>query len=210
MTDLKKNELDFHKDTNKSYNNSEIINITKQENELHQINNFNNEILGKNNNYSSSASEIEFKISDKLYGNNYIKYYSKISSSKNCFNSQIKKMGNYYVYFFFNEQPLIVIGNKKNSLVIIYELILQLSFIILIIAIKNIPLYMKYILILIYLNCFFCHMYIYLTNPGIPSIEHYSKIFLKSEKYMKMSEHQKKNYFVLVIFFIKHLLQNYS
>ena len=198
MAELKNIELDFHKDTNKSYNNSELINISNKENDINPINNSTNEILNKIDNYSSS-SEIEFKISDKLYGNNYIKYYSKISSSKKCCNSAIKKMGNYYVYFFFNEQPLIVIGDKKKSFVIIYELILQLSFIILMITIKSIPLYLKYILSLIYLNCFFCHMFIYLTNPGIPSIEHYTKIFLKSEKYMKMSEQQKKNYYLCEI-----------
>ena len=59
--------------------------------------------------------------------------------------------------------------------------------------------YMKYMLISFYLNCFITHMFIYLINPGIPDKKYYSKTFLKSEKYVKMKEEEKKNYYLCEI-----------
>lgn len=178
----------------KTIQNSEIIHISNKENYLNQINNLNNETFNQINFTSSSYNENRTK--DTLYGNNYLNYYlnNNYSSSKNCCNSKIKKMGNLPVYFFVNEQPLIVLGCKNKSLIIIYEIILQLSFIILMTTIsKVIPSLMNILLSFLYINCFFCHAFIYLINPGIPNIEHYSKIFLKSEQYMKMGEQQKRN-----------------
>ena len=182
-------EVNFE-EPNKRNENSEIIQISNKDNYLNKINNLNNETFNQIN---------ENRIKDTLYGNNYLNYHlnNNYSSSKNCCNSKIKKMGNLPVYFFFNEQPLIVLGSKDKCLIIIYEIILQLSFIILLATIsKTIPSLMNISLIILYINCFFCHVFIYLINPGIPSIDHYSKIFLKSEQYMKMEERQKRNCYV--------------
>ena len=197
MKDFNNIELD----NNKKLHNSELIQISNKENGLNQINNLHNETLNQINltTLNENENENEIRVRDVLYGNNYLNYYlnNNYSSSKNCFNSKIKKMGNLNVYFFVNNQPLIVLGNKDRYLVIIYEIILQVSFILLAATIINsIIFYMKYILILLYLNCFLCHVYIFLVNPGIPSIDHYSKIFLKSENFLKMNEQQKRNYYL--------------
>ena len=202
MNELQNIKLQSNENQNQSYNiSNKGIDSTK-------IKNLNNETFNEIN--FSTTNDSVFKFSDTLYGNNYLKYYlnDKYSSSKMCFSSKIKKMGNYYVYLFCGEQPLIAIGNKKKSLVIIYEIILQISFLLLMFTIINsIPIYMKYILISLYLNCFLCHMYIFLINPGIPNIDHYSKIFLKSQNYMKMGEEQKKNYYLCEIC---NIVINYS
>ena len=190
------NELQ-HIKLQSSENQNQSNNISNKGIDSTQMNNLNNETLNEINYFTSN--DIVYKINDTLYGNNYLNYNlnDKNSSSKNCFNSKIKKMGDYHVYLFYGEEPLIVIGNNDKSLVIIYEIILQISFLLLMLTIiNNIPIYMKYILISLYLNCSLCHIYIYITNPGIPSIDHYSKTFLKSQDYIKMGEEQKKNYYL--------------
>ena len=179
----------------KSLRNSELIQISNKLNELNKINNVNNETFNQIN--LSQTNENEFRVSDTLYGNNYLNYYLNNTNSRKCFNSKVKKMGNLNVYFFVNEQPLIVLGNKDKHLVIIYEVILQLSFILLMNIIRNsLPLFLTLSLGLLYLNCFLCHIYIFLINPGIPSIDHYSRFFYKSENFMKMGEEQKKSYYL--------------
>ena len=201
------NELQ-HIKLQSSENQNQSNNISNKGIDSTQMNNLNNETLNEINYFTSN--DIVYKINDTLYGNNYLNYNlnDKNSSSKNCFNSKIKKMGDYHVYLFYGEEPLIVIGNNDKSLVIIYEIILQISFLLLMLTIiNNIPIYMKYILISLYLNCFLCHMYIFLINPGIPNIDHYSKIFLKSQNYMKMGEEQKKNYYLCEIC---NIVINYS
>ena len=160
------------------------------------INNYsqqiNNNLTKKNALFSSTQ---EFSSGDTLYGNNYLKYYlnNKLLSSHQ--HIKPKKMGNLYVFLFINDQPIFAIGNFSLSLVIIYELLLQISFIIIMKTIINklFP-YMKYMLVSFYLNCFFSHMFLYLINPGIPNIKYYSKIFLKSENYMKLNEEEKKGF----------------
>ena len=191
MNNVQNIELKINEETKKTYQNSELLNIS---------NNIHNETLNEINsslpNENEIGNEIQFKVNETLYGNDYLNYClnNKFSTSNNCLNTKIKKMGNLNVYFFVNEQPLIVIGNKNINLVIIYELILQLSFYILKYLIGNsIPIFMKYLLIINYLICFLCHIYIYLVNPGIPNIDHYPKIFLKSENFMKMGKNAKKN-----------------
>ena len=201
-------ELKEQNDPKKSFQNSELFPISNKIKDLNQINNLHNETFNQIN--VSTSNEIDFKPNDKLFGNNYLNYYlnNKSSSSKNCFNSKIKKMGNLFVYFFINEQPLIVLGENSKILIFVYECILHISFIFFFtILIKTIPLYMKLLLIIIYIICFLCHIYIYLFNPGIPSIDHYSKFFLKSEKYMKMGEEKKREYYLCDIC---NIIYNYS
>ena len=201
MKELKNIDLTNNNITKESLHNSELIQISNKENDLNQMNNLNNETFNQINlsKINENDNENEIKVRDVLYGNNYLNYYlnNKYSSSKKCFNSKIKKMGNLHVYFFINDQPLIVLGNKNISLVIAYEIILQISFIILVATIINsIFFFLKYILIILYLNCFLCHIYIFLANPGIPSIDHYSKIVLKSANFSKMNEEQKKYFYI--------------
>ena len=200
MKELQFPEIKGKEDNQKQFQNSELLAISNKVNDLNKINNLNNEAMNQMN--LTTSSEIDNKIGDKLYGNNYINYYLDNNSSllKCFFNSKIKKMGNLKVFCFINNNPLIVLGDKKESFIIIYEAILHISFIILYATIiKSIPFYMKWILIIIYINCFLCHMYLYLFNPGIPSINHFLKNFLKSEKYMKMTEEKKKLYYTCEI-----------
>ena len=193
MKDAQEIELKNYENIN---NIKDLSNTNKTINYTRQINNTNN----KTNILFSSTQD--FSSCDTLFGNNYIKYYlnNKFLSSKTCTHSRPKKMGNYYVYFFINEQPLFAIGNNKLSLVIIYEFLLQFSFIFLAKTIINeIFPYMKYMLISFYLNCFISHMFIYLINPGIPDIKYYSKTFIKSENYIKMKDEEKKYYYLCEI-----------
>ena len=205
MKNVQNIESKINEDLKKNYQHSELLKISNKENDLNQSNIHNetlNKIILSMPNENEIENEKEFKLRNSLYGNNYFNYYvnNKFSLSKNCLHSKVNKMGNLNVFFFVNEQPLIAIGNKNTNLIIIYELILQISFHLLIYFIgKSIPIYMKYLLILNYLICFFCHIYIFLVNPGIPSIDHYRKIFLKSENYMKMGESEKKHYYLCEI-----------
>ena len=180
-----------NKENNPSLNSeSDKINYSKQ------INNTNN-ISTKTSILFSSTQD--FSSGDTLYGNNYIKYYfnNKLLSSNELFHLKPKKMGNLYVSFFINDQPIFAIGKNKLSLVIIYELTLHLSFIILMITImKSLFLYMKIMHLSFYFICFISHMFIFLINPGIPDIQYYSKTFLKSEKYVKMTHEERKNYYL--------------
>jgi len=185
--------------------NDDLKNIKNlnNENKNLNINNINREVNNRINTLSKTSilsfNAQDFSSGDTLFGNNYIKYYlnNKMLSSNTCLHSRPKKMGNLYVFFFINNQPIFSIGNNKLSLVMIYELILQLSFIIMMkTLIKEVLPYMKYMLLCFYLNCFIGHMYIYLINPGIPRIEYYAKTFLKSENYKRMNEEEKKHYYL--------------
>ena len=106
-------------------------------------------------------------------------------------------MGNLYVFLFINNQPLIVIGNKSYLLIIIYHVLIHITFIIFRLFIMNeVDIGMKYSLQLLYIVSVFCHVIIFFINPGIPSIERYSKHFLKSEKYLKLKEEEQKDYYL--------------
>ena len=161
----------------------------------------NDNSLNEKKNYSSkSINTLKYPVNDTdtLYGNSFIKYY--LNSRKNNKNNIQcvfpKKMGNFYTYFFYQYQPIIVLGNKKLSLVIIYESILQISFFCsLFTFIQGIFIYIKYIFIVLYLNCFISHMFIFLLNPGIPSPDHYKKIFANKKEYKALSK-EKKNMFL--------------
>ena len=196
MEELNNQNIDFKdNDNTKAYgHNSELFKISNKFVNSSQSKNLNNETFNQIN--VTTSNETETKIHNTLYKNNYLNYYLNNKNSCSCFNSKIKKMGDLKVYCFFNEQPLIVIGNKKGSLALIYEISLQLSFIIFIALLyKTIPFFMDISLFLIYLNCFLCHIFIFLSNPGIPSIDHYVKIVMKSENYINMNEEEKKNYY---------------
>ena len=172
-------------------NNSDLIIDSNEMNHFKKKNN------KQNKDNIIFASTQDFSSGDTLFGNNYAKYYlnNKFLTSKECFHLRPKKMGNLYVYFFIKNKPILAIGNNKLYLVIIYELTLQISFFLIMKTIINsLFLYMKFMLISFYLNCFICHMFIYLINPGIPDIKYYSKIFFKNENYIKMKEEEKKNY----------------
>lgn len=183
--------IEENKDKNINFNSeSDKINYSNQ------IKNASNTSIKKSILFSSTQ---DFSSGDTLYGNNYIKYYlnNKFLSSNNLFHLRPKKMGNLYVSFFINDQPLFAIGKNKLSLVLIYEVTLHISFIILMITImKNLFLYMEIMFLSFYLICFISHMYIFLINPGIPDIQYYSKTFLKSEKYIKMTQEEKQNYYL--------------
>ena len=182
------------KDSKNSFNNSEILQIYNKENNFNNLNN------RYNDNSGQITSEKEFQTKDCLYGNNYLNYYLKTKFSNKCFNSNIHKMGNLPVYCFINEKPLLVLGVKNKHLIFTYEIFLHLSFLVLYFSIIYLILpFMRYLLITLYLVCFISHIYLYLINPGIPSIEHYYKMFIKSEQYLRMNENEKKNYYVCEI-----------
>ena len=161
-------------------------------------------ILGNKNaraNISFSSTQ-DFSSGDTLYGNNYIKYYlnNKFLSSKESYHLRPKKMGNLHVFLFINEEPLFAIGNVSLFLVCLYELLLHISFVIIMSTIiKKLFLYMEIMLIFFYLMCFIGHMFIYLFNPGIPDINCYSKIVMKKNNFMKMNDEEKKQYYLCEI-----------
>ena len=105
-------------------------------------------------------------------------------------------MGNLKVFFFINNQPLIVIGNKTQSFIIIYHVLIHLTFLLFKYFVMNeVDVGMKYSLSLLYIISVSCHIIIFLFNPGIPSVERYSKIFLKSQNYLKLTEEEQKEYY---------------
>ena len=139
----------------------------------------------------------EINNTDTLFGNNYFKYFMKnklLPNKKNCFGERPRKLGNLYTFLFIKNQPLFVIGTKKISLVLIYQLCLHLSFILIHLnIIHSVFPYMKYMLTVFYLMNFLNHMYIVLINPGIPSPQNYSKNCLKiikeeDKKYFEVCE----------------------
>ena len=199
MEEYRNKELKEDYEFKNKFQNSEFSSLSNKVKNQAQLNNSHNETFNEMN--LTITNETDFKSNDQLYGNNYLNYFlDNHPSSNHCFNSKIKKMGNLNVFLFYKDQPLIVIGDKDKSLIYTYEIILQISFIVLFTTIINlIPFYMKYILILIYINCFLCHMFVYLINPGIPSIEFFSKKFLKSDNYLKMDDKEKKEYYLCEI-----------
>ena len=129
----------------------------------------------------NSHERYKINETDTLFGNNYVKYYLK-----NNLNQSPKKMGNFYTFFFYKNEPMIAIGFKSIKLVLVYEFILQASFLILMNTIINgVFSYMKYMLIIFYLNSFLYHMYIFLSNPGIPTHNHFHKIILNQKGFNK-------------------------
>lgn len=197
MEEIHNQNIEFKDNDNKKKysHNSELLKISNKDiNYSNHSNNLNNETFNQIN--LNILNETDIKIKDTLYGNNYLNYYLYNKNSSSCLNSKIKKFGKLKVYFFVNEQPLIVLGNKEWYLIITYELILHLSFMILITIIhSSIPFFMSFSLLLIYFTCFLCHIFIFLVNPGIPTIDHYSKMMMKSENYVKMTEIERKNFY---------------
>ena len=185
---LKKNE-----EKKSSLRNSEIISISNKENNFKINTKYDNQLKISNN------EEIKVHHEDKLYGNDFIKCYltNRDSCIKKFFCSKIKKMGNLYVFLFINNQPLIVIGNKTTYLIIIYHVLIHITFIIFRFFIMNeVDIGMKYSLNALYVASVVSHTIIFFVNPGIPSIERYSKIFLKSENYLKLTEEEQKDYYL--------------
>ena len=118
-------------------NKDKVTSLNSESDKIHyskQIKNANNTSTETNILFSSTQ---DFSSGDTLYGNNFIKYYlnNKFLPSNKLFHLRPKKMGNLYVSFFINDQPIFAIGNNKLSLVIIYEVTLHISFIILMITI---------------------------------------------------------------------------
>ena len=140
--------------------------------------------LKKLESYENLITE-EINNSDTLFGNNYFKYFmkNKLLTESKCFKENPKKLGNLYVYLFIKNQPLFTIGTKKLSLVIIYQIFLNLSFILIHLGIiQNVFSYMRFMLSLFYSLNLLNHMYIFLINPGIPSPEKFSKKVIKTIK----------------------------
>ena len=184
---LQKNE-----EKKNSFRNSELLSITSKENDYKINIKYDNQLKISNN------EEIKTHPEDKLYGNDFIKCYvtNRDSCIKKIFCSKIKKMGNLRVFLFINNQPLIVLGNKSTYLILLYHVLMHITFIIFRIFIMNeVDKGMKYSLSLLYYISVICHTIIFLINPGIPSIERYSKIFLKSENYLKLKEEEQKDYY---------------
>ena len=174
--------------------NSELIAISNRENEYKINTKLDNEL-----NIIDNNEHPKIKTEDKLYGNDFIKCYltNKDNCIKKFFCSKIKKMGQLYVFFFINNKPIIVLGNKNLHYMIIYEVFIHISFIIFKYLIMNeVDPGMKYSLTIIYIVSFICHIIIILFNPGFPSIDRYTKIFLKSESYLKMDKNAIKDYYV--------------
>ncbi len=109
-------------------------------------------------------------------------------------------MGNLYTFFFIKNSPLFAIGTKNIHLVITYESILNISFILMMITIMNqvFP-YMKVMMICFYLACLISHLFIFFINPGIPSPEHYYKKYIKSEKFLRLDLAERKKFFACEI-----------
>ena len=107
-----------------TFKNSELISISNKENDFKMDSKFDNQLNLSNN------DEIKVKSEDTLYGNNFIKCYltNRDSCIKKMFCSRIKKMGDLYVFLFINNQPLIVLGNKTVSFIIIYHVLIHTTF----------------------------------------------------------------------------------
>ena len=139
----------------------------------------------KNLEYYKNLIIEEINNNDTLFGNNYFKYFmkNKLLNESKCFNENPKKLGNLYAYLFIKNQPLITIGTKKLSLVIIYQLFLNLSFIFIHLGIlQSVFSYMRFMVTLFYSLNILNYMYIFLINPGIPSHENFSKKVIKTIK----------------------------
>jgi hypothetical protein len=176
-----------------TFKNSELISLSNKENDFKMDSKFDNQLNLSNN------DETKVKSEDTLYGNNFIKCYltNRDSCIKKMFCSRIKKMGDLYVFLFINNQPLIVLGNKTVSFIIIYHVLIHTTFFLFKQFIMNVvDIGMKYSLSLLYIVSVSCHVIIFLINPGIPSIDRYSKIFLKSQNYLKLTEEQQKEYYL--------------
>ena len=185
--------LKMHEEKKISSKNPELISISNKSNDFKMDSNYDNQLKISNN------EDIKIRDENRLYGNDFTKCYltNRDFCIKKIFCSRIKKMGNLYVYFFINNQPIIVLGNKYISFIIIYHVLIHITFLLFRYFIMNqVDIGMKYSLSLLYIVSIFCHTIIYLFNPGIPSINRYSKIFLKSVKYLKLTEEEQKEYYL--------------
>ena len=176
---------------NKIDKNAETIKLKETE-DKNITNNF--EIPSNLNNFFQTIdlknlSDYELQLSkdinntDTLYGNNYFNYFmkNKLLDKKGFSQKRPKKLGNLYSYLFIRNQPLITIGTKKLSLVLIYQFFLHFSFIFIHFRIiHGVFPYMQYLLTIFYAMNFLNHMHLFLFNPGIPNPDSFSKIALKN------------------------------
>ena len=106
-----------------------------------------------------------------------------------------KKLGNLYCFLYINGNPIISIGVNSINFVIIYEIILNFSFIMFKLFMINIL--NKFSIIYIKINYFtllFCHLYLFLFNLGIVHRNCYATDFRKTEEYKSFSIEKKREY----------------
>jgi hypothetical protein len=107
-----------------------------------------------------------------------------------------KNIGNLYAncYDKYGE-PLIVIGTNKLSLVIIYQILLHLSYLFLLFYVfKGLFNVLKIINSIVYFLLFFNHFSLFLLNPGLVKRNRCSQEFKKTDVYKNLSRIEKKNY----------------
>lgn len=106
-----------------------------------------------------------------------------------------KKLGNLYCFLYINGNPIISIGVNSLNFVIIYEIILNFSFIMFKIFMINILNKISIIYIKInYFTLLFCHLYLFLFNLGIVHRNCYATDFRKTEEYKSFSIEKKREY----------------
>ena len=140
--------LKMHEEKKHTSKNSELISISNKSNDYKMDSNFDNQLKISNN------EDIKMKDDNKIFGNDFTQCYltNRDFCLKKIFCSRIKKMGNLYVYFFINNQPLFVFGNKYISFIIIYHVLLHLTFFLFRYYIMNqVDIGMKYSLSLLYI-----------------------------------------------------------
>jgi hypothetical protein len=106
-----------------------------------------------------------------------------------------KKLGNLYCFLYINGNPIISIGVNNINFVIIYEIILNFSFIMFKLFMINILNKISIIYIKInYFTLLFCHLYLFLFNLGIVHRNCYATDFRKTEEYKSFSIEKKREY----------------
>ena len=106
-----------------------------------------------------------------------------------------KKLGNLYCFLYINGNPIFSIGVNSLNFVIIYEIILNFSFIMFKIFMINILNKISIIYIKInYFTLLFCHLYLFLFNLGIVHRNCYATDFRKTEEYKSFSIEKKREY----------------
>lgn len=193
-----KNELNsyFYNSTDNKIDKDNPYNTINNNNNNSKITNSNKINLNDYYNEKQIIPNVqEFSNMDTLYGNNYSQYYFNNHRLLSQKYKNPKKLGNLYTYLYFKGQPIIAIGLKNITLVLLYESILHISFILMMkFMIPGVYTYMKYMMIVFYLNCFLSHSFIFFINPGIPSPDHYMKIYTKTQKYLSLDYQERKNF----------------
>jgi hypothetical protein len=110
--------------------------------------------------------------------------------------SKPKKIGNLYAncYDKYGE-PLIVIGKNNICLVLIYQILLHLSFYFMFFYVfKGLYKILKIVNSILYILCFFNHFSMFLLNPGLVKRNRCSQEFKKTDIYKQLTRIEKKNY----------------